>query len=225
MRRWIIPILLVVLILLCTNLFSIEHQTTFKDTQGPPTVVIDPGHGGKDPGKVGVNNVLEKDINLAIALQLKSYLELQGLKVIMTRETDQGLYSEGAKNKKKEDLNARVEIINLSKALLVISIHQNSYDQKSCKGAQVFYFEGSLNGEKLAECVQQSMISNVDSGNKRTIKANKSYFLLKQSHITAAIVECGFLSNPQEADLLNTKEYQEKVAYGIGEGILAYFKQ
>lgn len=225
MRRWVIPTLIVILLLLSINLLSMEYQVTFNDAEGPPTVVIDPGHGGKDPGKVGINDALEKDINLAIALQLKAYLETQGLKVIMTRETDQGLYSEGASNKKREDLNARIGIINSSKALIVISIHQNSYEQSSCKGAQVFYFEDSEKGQKLAECIQASLFTNVDGDNKRQVTANSSYYLLKKSSITAAIVECGFLSNPKEADLLITKEYQDKVAIGIGEGILSYFKQ
>ncbi len=195
------------------------------DTEGPPTLIIDPGHGGNDPGKVGVNDALEKDINLAIAQELKNYLEAQGLSVIMTRETDKGLYSEGARNKKREDLNARVDLINSSKALLVVSIHQNSYTQSNCRGAQVFYYENSEKGQKLADSIQRAMLKNVDENNKRVVKANKSYFMLKESSITAAIVECGFLSNPEEADLLNSKEYQVKIAYGIGQGILDYLKQ
>lgn len=225
MRKWVIPILFVVLILLCVNLLAKDYQSIFQGDPGPITIVIDPGHGGNDPGKVGVNDALEKEINLKIAIRLKEYLESQGIEVVMTRETDQALYSEGAKNKKREDLNARVDIINSSDAALVISIHQNSYEEQNCKGSQVFYYKGSEKGQKLAECLKASMLTNVDGDNKRDIKANSSYFLLKQSNSTVAIIECGFLSNPHEAELLATEAYQNKVAYGISEGVLSYLKQ
>lgn len=216
------PVLILFLILLCLNLFFKDHKATFNETQGPPVVVIDPGHGGKDPGKVGVNDALEKDINLEIALHLKTYLEEKGIKVVMTREEDKGLYSEGARNKKREDMRARADIANACNPVLVVSIHQNSYQESSCKGAQVFYYEGSENGLILAEYIQAAMINHVDPDNKRNIKANKSYYLLKEISVAAVIVECGFLSNPQEADLLAQEAYQGKVAEGIGLGIMEF---
>lgn len=224
MKRWIIPVLVLLLILLCLNLFFRDHLSAFNGSQKPLIVVIDPGHGGKDPGKVGINDALEKDINLSIALELKKVLEAEGFEVIMTRETDVGLYSESATNKKREDLNARVAIVNGCDAAMMISIHQNSYSQSKVKGAQVFYYDGSENGQKLAETIQIAMAEHVDPNNKRVAKGNDHYFMLKQIKTTGVIVECGFLSNPVEAELLLDRLYQVKVAKGIGAGILEYLK-
>lgn len=221
-KRWIKPILVLILILLSMNLIVRDYLPTFQKAEKPLVIVIDPGHGGNDPGKVGINNALEKDINLSIALKLKSYFEMQGIAVIMTRETDDGLYEEGVRNKKKSDLQARVKLCNESKAALVISIHQNSYQTENCKGAQVFYFEESKDGQELAGYIQQSIVLNVDPENKRKIKANSSYFMLKETAVTTVIVECGFLSNSEEAELLNSEDYQTKIAYGIHAGVVAY---
>ena len=118
------------------NLFE-ENKIEGEKTK--VTIVIDPGHGGRDPGKVGVNGALEKDVNLAIALKLKDLLEQNDINVIMTRTEDIGLYSETDSNKKRVDLNKRVEIINNSDAAFAISIHQNSFSQENVKGAQVFH--------------------------------------------------------------------------------------
>lgn len=155
---------------------------------------------------------------------LKDYFEMQDISVIMTRDIDKGLYSDTSSNKKRADLQNRVNIANESNPNLVISIHQNSYPTPDCKGAQVFYYQGSVEGEKLAEYIQRSLIFNVDQGNKRNIKANNNYFLLKEITATTVIVECGFLSSPEEAELLNMEEYQKKLAYGILAGTMAYLE-
>ncbi|PKM95376.1 MAG: N-acetylmuramoyl-L-alanine amidase CwlD [Firmicutes bacterium HGW-Firmicutes-1] len=207
------------------NLIVRDYLPTFQKAEKSLVIVIDPGHGGNDPGKVGTNDALEKDINLSIAIKLKSYLEMQGITVIMTRETDDALYKEGVKNKKKSDLQERVRLCNESDAALVISIHQNSYQTENCRGAQVFYFDESTEGKDLAGYIQQSMALNVDAENNREIKANSSYFLLKETAVTTVIVECGFLSNPAEADLLINEEYQTKIAYGIHAGVVAYLEK
>jgi len=187
------------------------------------TVIIDPGHGGRDPGKVGiVDNAEEKEINLAISLYLKEYLEDQGIHVILTRESDVGLYSESASNKKREDLNERLKIMNNSKADFAVGIHQNSFTESQYKGAQVFYYQGSEEGVKLAEALQSQLISGLDPANTRTIKANSNYYLLEKSTIPMVIVEAGFLSNPEECVLLSDVEYQKKVAKNIGIGIMNY---
>lgn len=201
-----------------------DHLPTFQKVEEKMRIVIDPGHGGSDPGKVGVNNALEKDINLNVGLMLKKHFETQGMEVRMTRDTDKGLYSDTASNKKRSDLQNRVKFANESKAELVISIHQNSYQTPDCKGAQVFYYEGSEQGEKLAESIQQSLILNVDKENKRTIKPNSNYFLLKEITTPTVIVECGFLSSPKEAELLINEEHQEKIALGIFIGTLTYLE-
>lgn len=187
------------------------------------TIVIDPGHGGRDPGKVGVNNALEKDINLSIAMKLKNLLEMKDdIQVFMTREADIGLYDENASNKKRSDLNNRVEFIHNNKADLAISIHQNSFTQENCRGAQVFYYGNSEKGRKLAELVQAQLKETLADGNHRQAKANDSYYMLTKTRCPLVIVECGYLSNYAEAELLLDEEYQEKVAQGIHLGILRF---
>lgn len=183
-------------------------------------VVIDPGHGGKDPGKIGVNGCLEKNINLAIAKKLKKELLKSGFDVIMTRTEDKGLYNELDSNKKMIDLRNRVNIINNSNAVAVVSIHQNAYVSDTEKGAQVFYYSGSEIAFELAKNIQDSMRSNLDNKNKRIEKSNTSYYILKKTIRPTVIVECGFLSNGYEANKLNEQEYQKKVAKAIKEGIV-----
>ncbi len=185
-------------------------------------VVLDAGHGGIDPGKIGVNNALEKDINLQITLLVKEYLEAQDVRVVMTREGDEGLYDEDASNKKVQDMKKRIEIIEQTAPDLTVSIHQNSYPEEYVKGAQVFYYTGSTEGEKMAEFLQKSMVARLDPENHRQIKANDSYYLLKKTSTPIAIVECGFLSNWEEAEKLCDEEYQKQVAWAIHIGILQY---
>ena len=185
-------------------------------------IVVDAGHGGDDPGKIGINGVLEKDINLTIAHKLRDLLESQGYEVIMTRTTGEGLYQPGTKNMKVEDMQKRCEIITKAMPLFTVSIHQNSYPEEYVKGAQVFYYGQSKEGEELAKKIQSSLVAHLDPENHRVEKANESYYLLKKTPTPTVIVECGFLSNSEEADLLNTNEYQDKVAWAIMMGIIEY---
>lgn len=187
-----------------------------------PVVVIDAGHGGFDPGKIGVNKAVEKDINLAIALQLKELLEQNDIKVIMTRDSDEGLYSENDSNKKAADLKKRVEILNQSGVVLAISIHQNSFTQESSHGAQVFYYTSSEDGKRLANIMQLQLKKSIADDNHRIEKSNESYYLLKKSNCPIIIVECGFLSNRKEAELLTKEDYQRKLAWAIHLGVLKY---
>lgn len=184
-------------------------------------VVIDAGHGAEDPGKVGVNGVLEKDINLEVAKLLRDYLTTEGIRVVMTREDDQGLYPSDAGNKKLEDMRKRVEKINDTKPDLVVSVHQNSYSDADIWGAQVFYYTHSKDGKDAAETIQEVM-KTLNEENKRQAKANDTYYMLKKTEVPTVIVECGFLSHPEEADLLATKEYQKKVAEVIGNGVIKW---
>lgn len=188
-------------------------------------IVIDAGHGGDDPGKIGINGVLEKDINLTIAHKLKELLEAQGYEVIMTRTTGEGLYQSGTKNMKVEDMQKRCGIITKAMPVFTVSIHQNSYPEEYVKGAQVFYYGQSKEGEALAKKIQNSLITHLDPENHRVEKANESYYLLKKTPTPTVIVECGFLSNSEEAELLNTNEYQDKVAWAIMMGILQYLNE
>lgn len=223
MKKWIKPIFILLLMVIFVNLFATDLLPTFQKDEDVKIVLIDPGHGGDDPGKVGIHGELEKDINLAIGLMLVEKLEEEGIEVLTTRDTDKGLYSDSAKNKKREDLMERARIANESMADLVISIHQNSYTQEKCRGAQVFYYEGSVAGEQLAGYIQDALITNADPENKRLIKANKDYYLLKNSDAPAVIVECGFLSNSEEAEKLTQEDYQRKIAEGITQGVLLFF--
>lgn len=185
-------------------------------------VVLDAGHGGDDPGKIGINGSREKDINLAITKKVKAYLEANDIKVVLTREGDEGLYDTGTENKKVQDMKRRIEIMEEARPVVVVSIHQNSYHEEYVNGAQVFYHKDSKEGEKLAALLQEQMREKLNPENKRQIKANDSYYLLKKTQIPTVIVECGFLSNSREAALLAEEEYQIKVAWAIHMGILQY---
>lgn len=185
-------------------------------------VVIDAGHGSADGGKIGVNNVLEKDINLSIALKVKELLEQQDVTVIMTREDDEGMYPKTGANRKLRDMKARVELINKERPALTVSIHQNSFPDQSVSGAQTFYYQGSQEGQFAAELLQAQMIATLQPPKERVAKSNDSYYLLKNSHYPTVIVECGFLTNPEEAKLLCDEEYQQKTAWAIHLGILQY---
>lgn len=184
-------------------------------------VVIDAGHGGTDPGKVGINDQLEKDINLKIAQKLKQFMEAEGITVVMTREDGEGLYDEDASNKKVQDMKRRLEIIEAADPVLVVSIHQNSYHEEYVKGAQVFYYETSENSKRLAQILQEELRA-LDPDNNRQCRGNDSYFLLKKTSKPIVIVECGFLSNREEAEKLSTELYQERIAWNIHMGIMKY---
>lgn len=139
---------------------------------------------------------------------------------MMTRTDDAGLYQQSSNNKKVEDMRKRCEIITKAKPVFTVSIHQNSYPEESVKGAQVFYYGQSKEGKKLAETLQQALVEHLDPQNHRQAKANESYYLLKKTPSPTVIVECGFLSNSQEAGMLVTEEYQKKVAEAVKMGIL-----
>lgn len=187
-------------------------------------VIIDPGHGGKDPGKVGCNHALEKDLNLKIAKKLEKILAKNHISMIMTRGTDEGLNKPTSSNKKIEDMKNRVALINKTKPRLVVSIHQNSYSESSIHGAQVFYFTHSKDGEVAANIMQEKLLA-IDQGNTRKAKANDTYYLLKKTEVPTIIVEAGFLSNQDEAEKLVTDEYQKQIAEAICEGIKGYLSE
>lgn len=189
------------------------------------TIVVDSGHGGIDPGKVSADGAYEKDINLAIALKLRDELQKRDCQVIMTRESDEGLYDPSASNKKMSDMKKRIEIMNDSNPDLIISIHQNSFSDTISKGAQVFYQSSSETGKALAETLQNVWKSQLDPENKRQCKANNDYYLLQHSDATMVIVECGFMSNPGEAARLQTEEYQSEIATALTDGVIEYLER
>ena len=187
------------------------------------TVVLDAGHGSSDSGKVGINGVLEKDINLSISKKTKKYLEEKGIRVVMTRDKDESLAEGENGNRKVQDMKARVKRINDTKPDLAVSIHQNSYHEESIHGAQVFYYEHSESGEKDARILQEALLA-VDPDNTRQVKANTKYYLLKRTEVPILIVECGFLSNQEEAEKLASEDYQKELAKAIANGIESCLK-
>ncbi|MCT4688703.1 N-acetylmuramoyl-L-alanine amidase CwlD [Vallitalea sp.] len=221
---WVVS-LIILIFLVATILYANKVINVFSSVEDKYVVVVDAGHGGFDPGKVGVNGELEKNINLLIAIKLKEYLEYSQVNVVMTREDDGGLYSESSKNKKREDMNKRKEIINTSGGDILVSIHQNSFSQEKYRGAQVFYYASSDDGKKLAQYIQQEIKTFVDNENNRQVKDSNSYFILKQTNIPGVIVECGFLSNYSEAELLMTDIYQDKIAWAIYIGIIKFLEE
>ncbi len=203
-------------------LYCNSASVVTSDSEKKMIVLIDPGHGGGDPGKVGVNGLKEKDINLDIALELQEMLTESGIKAYLTREEDVDLADESAGNRKVSDLKNRVLMAADKKADILVSIHQNSFSSDKVKGCQTFYYSHSEMGKILAENILECVKIQTDKENSRIAKPNDSYYILLHSSCPAVIVECGFLSNHQEASKLSEKEYRKKVAKGIAEGIGKY---
>lgn len=219
---------LIIMALLLTALLAVgKHLESFVSSDTVETdkavIVVDCGHGENDPGKIGVNDVLEKDINLKIGKLVEKRLKAKGYKVVMTRKEDKILAEDGATNRKVQDMKARVALINEEKPVLAVSVHQNSYHDPNVSGAQVFYYSHSKEGETAAKKMQGALLS-VDPDNTRQAKANDSYYLLKRTEPPTIIVECGFLSNPSEAELLADKKYQKKIADAITDGVEKYLE-
>ncbi|MBY0202017.1 N-acetylmuramoyl-L-alanine amidase CwlD [Paenibacillus polysaccharolyticus] len=187
-------------------------------------IAIDAGHGGPDGGAVSRQGVIEKDINLSIALYVRDYLQQAGALVVMTREIDKDLADEGTRGysrRKTEDLKQRVRQIEDKQADLFISIHMNSVPSNRWSGAQVFYTPNHPDNEGLANLLQAEMIRNLENTD-RIAKTVSTVYLLQALKIPSALVEVGFLSHPEEARLLAEETYQRKVAASIYNGILRY---
>ncbi len=191
-------------------------------------ITIDPGHGGVDPGAVSARGTKEDEINLEIALKLKRLIEQSGGIVIMTREEDVGLHSDEAESlgqMKREDLKRRKEIVDNSGSEIFISIHLNSFINTRYHGAQTFYREGSKEGQDLALIIQEQLKNILDKENKRAPQKRDNIYLLNEIDIPAVLVECGFLSNPQEDKILRDENYQEKIAWAIYIGVMNYLNE
>lgn len=197
---------------------SMETTAQKIDKRENPLVIVDAGHGGQDPGKIGVNDALEKDVNLSIAIYLKEYLKKRDVQVLMTREDGERLV-----NSQSGDLKERVKLINENSPDLTVSIHQNSYHEVSVHGAQAFYFTHSKEAKMAAEIIQKAM-KTVDTEGTREAKANDTYYLLKKTEVPVVIMECGFLSNYEEAEKLVTEEYQKALAEAIADGVIEYLE-
>ncbi len=243
MKKWMLPTVAFAILFFCMAVGKLSQRTvavynenvsrvvvTYYDDGEPgepvilkeQVIVLDAGHGGWDPGKVGVSGTLEKDINLQIVYRLAEELEKRGYPVVLTRTGEKGLYSDGATNKKREDMANRVKCIEEAAPAITVSIHQNSYPDAGVHGAQVFYYEGSAEGKMLAASIQKAIREQVPQSGERKEKANKDYYLLTHTTCPIVIVECGFLSNSAEEKLLTTESYQESVVQGICNGIESY---
>lgn len=187
-------------------------------------IVIDPGHGGKDPGKVAADGTKESDINLEIAKKLAKLFEAEGASVYLTRLEDESTYKNTEGFHKVKDMEARTTMVKERKADVLISIHQNSYSDPGVRGPQVFFHGQSTEGKKLAESIHESIQKRVKPPKERQIKADNSYYLLKEADAVSVIVECGFLSNPEEMALLTGEEYQERMAWAVYMGTMKYLQ-
>ena len=215
---------LIILVLILIGLAALsrnlqQYVSSNQVTQQEDVIVIDAGHGGFDPGKIGVNQAKEKDINLIIAKKVKEKIEKKNIKVVMTRDKDTTLAEDNDVNKKVQDMKARVQTINKTAPALVVSIHQNSYSDEKVHGAQVFYYSHSEKGKRAAEIIKKALTKK-DPENTREAKENDTYYLLKRTEVPTIIVECGFLSNYEEAEKLIDENYQEQIADVIVEGII-----
>ena len=216
--------------LLLVSFYFLSRQAaqvfvTTKNREKSQVIAVDPGHGGTDPGMIGVDGLEEKGINLEISMKLSELLKEKGYRVVMTRKEDKGLSDPSASNKKAQDMQRRIAFLEEANPVLTVSIHQNSFSDQNVRGPQVFYYENSVEGKNLAEKIQKSMNKSLAPKRPRMIKANTSYYLLKRSKGTLVIVECGFLTNSEEAELLKTETYQQKAAEAIAEGIDDYLKE
>ena len=220
-KKNLLIILMALIVVFPINMISAKADENQK------CILIDPGHGGKDGGAKSKNGTNEKDINLSISKRLKELLEKDGYKVYLTREDDVNLKSEKIKTSKFKvsDLTRRCELKEETKCDMFISIHLNMYTDAKPKGAQVWYstYEKS---KTLAEILQDSFKENLDNSNKRLPKAaGEQYKILRDKYQgPAVIVECGFLSNPQEEQLLKDDGYQQKIAESLAKGVKKYYE-
>lgn len=189
-------------------------------------IVLDAGHGKPDEGAESSTGTTEAETNLKIALKVQNLLEQSGATVILTRSDENAIYDldkKSLREKKISDIRNRVKIGNEAEADAFISIHLNKIPQDKYWGWQCFFKDGNENSMKLAKCIQSNLNQSIDKDNKRVAMKIDNVYIIKHVEIPIAIVECGFLSNPEEEKLLLSDEYQNKIAWGIYSGIMDYF--
>ena len=209
---------------------DIQKQNNYISTVSLPVtekvIVVDAGHGIPDEGAESSKGTTEAETNLKIALKLQNLLEQSGSTVILTRSDENAIYdidSKTLRQKKISDIHNRVKIGNESSADIFVSIHLNKIPQSQYDGWQTFYKEGNEKGEKLAKEIQNSLNETIEKANNRIAKSIDNVYIIKHVEIPTTIVECGFLSNPDEEQLLLNDDYQNKLAWGIYNGIINYF--
>ena len=190
-------------------------------------IILDAGHGTPDEGAESSSGTLEAPINLQITLKVQKLLESSGATVILTRSDDNSIYEIDAKTiaqKKVSDIHNRVKIGNNSSADVFVSIHLNKISESQYSGWQTFYKNNDENSKKLATSIQNNLNETIASDNDRTPHTLSNVYIMKNVEIPITIVECGFLSNPEDEARLKTDEYQESLAWGIYNGIMGYFE-
>ncbi len=221
-RKIVLPVLAIAAVVTFVVCFA-EDKEASTTAVYKKTIVIDAGHGTPDGGAVAKDGTKEDEINLKIAKKLEKIFKKNGAKVVMTRTNENSL-SNSKTNNKRDDLNKRMQIRNSSNADIFVSIHLNHFSETQYFGAQVFYNSSFEKSESLASCIQKNLIAIADPSNKRQIKQNNEIYILKNATYPSALVECGFLSNEEEAKKLATDKYQQKLAEAIYQGICEYFK-
>ena len=186
-------------------------------------IVIDPGHGGNDAGAIGPTGVMEKNVTLKVALELRDLLEAEGAEVVMTRETDRTVSEKGAKASDIEELGARCDVANRIGADIFISIHADSFTRPEARGTTGYYYSKSTSGkgQKLADCIRRNLIEQLGTPSRGTQPCN--FYVVKNTDMPATLIELGFISNKEEEKLLDSKEGVQKAAQGIFDGIEDYF--
>ncbi len=228
-KKRITLIVLSVFVSVFAFMFATENKDTVPTVSLPisgKTIIIDAGHGKPDEGAQSSSGTTEAETNLKIALKLQNLLEQSGTTVILTRSDENAIYDIEAKTlkqKKISDIHNRVKIGNESSADLFISIHLNKIPQQQYDGWQTFYKAGSEKGKKIAESIQKNLNDAIQKENNRIAKTINNIYIIKHVEIPTTIVECGFLSNPEEEKQLLNDEYQNKLAWGIYNGIIDYF--
>ncbi len=204
-------------------------DTVSSDNLQNKTIIIDAGHGGIDGGTSASDGTVEKDLNLQISLKINEILKSMGIKTVMTRTDDASLNDQNAstiRQKKVSDIKNRLAIINETDDAVFVSIHQNHFSQEKYSGAQVFYSKNNPQSQVLAEKIRFQLISVLQPENTREIKPSGSeIYLLHHAKVPAVMVECGFLSNYNETQLLKDEEYQRKLAFTVAMGIIDFLNQ
>lgn len=215
-------------VILIVNAYSnLSQSVSTNIINKTPIIVIDAGHGGEDGGATA-NNITEKDINLSIAKKLENIFISNGYEVIMTRTDDDsiGIKDSTIREQKVSDMKKRLDIYNSNEENIVISIHQNKFEQEKYSGTQIFYSTNNENSSVLAENIKTSVVNLIQPNNTRGCKkATKDIYLLYNSKVPSVIVECGFLSNKNEAEKLKTESYQKQMAFSIFLGVSNYINQ
>lgn len=202
-----------------------QAQAAAEKSIAKPLVVIDAGHGGEDGGGVSVNNIPEKGINLDIALKLSEMLWLEGYETKLTRTEDISIHDEGTEGlraQKLSDMQNRLKLFNTEGAVC-ISIHQNRFTDPKYSGAQMFYHKDNAEGGRLAECLRTRIRGYLQPDNERETKPmDDELYLLCNCRNPAVMAECGFISNPEEAELLEQEQYRRKMAFSLMGGLNDY---